>query len=77
MRYTCDHYMRECGNCPLLINARDNDISHKIWQQKRKAYDVLNFTVAAPSTWMQASVQKSSLMEGKVVSHIPNTLETD
>jgi glycosyltransferase involved in cell wall biosynthesis len=77
VRYTCDHYMRQCGNCPLLIHAGNNDISHKIWQQKRKAYDVLNFAIAAPSTWMQASVKSSSLMQGKAVNHIPNTLETD
>lgn len=77
VRYTCDHYMRECGNCPLLINEGENDISHKIWQQKRKAYDMLDFAVAAPSSWMQASVKNSSLMLGKAVNHIPNTLETD
>ncbi|WPU93546.1 glycosyltransferase family 4 protein [Mucilaginibacter sabulilitoris] len=77
VRYTCDHYMRECGNCPLLINASDNDISHKIWQQKRKAYDVLDFAIAAPSSWMQASVKSSSLMQGKVVFQLPNTLETN
>ncbi|MGN8071370.1 glycosyltransferase [Mucilaginibacter sp. 22184] len=77
VRYACDHYMRECGNCPLLIHEGDHDISHKIWQQKRKAYDVLDFAVAAPSSWMQASVKNSSLMLEKAVNHIPNTLETD
>ncbi len=53
VRYTCDHFTRECGNCPLLINASDNDISHSIWQQKHKAYDTLKFTIAAPSSWMK------------------------
>lgn len=77
VRYTCDHYMRQCGNCPLLIDASDNDISHKIWQQKRKAYDVLDFAIAAPSSWMQASVKNSSLMQGKAVFQLPNTLETN
>jgi glycosyltransferase involved in cell wall biosynthesis len=77
VRYTCDHYMRQCGNCPLLIDASDNDYSHRIWSQKHKAYKVLNFSVAAPSTWMQQSVKASSLMQGKAVHHIPNTLETD
>jgi glycosyltransferase involved in cell wall biosynthesis len=77
VRYTCDHYKRQCGNCPLLINASDNDISHQIWKQKHKAYEVLDFAIAAPSSWMQASVKMSSLMQGKAVHHIPNTLETD
>ncbi|SDF35380.1 Glycosyltransferase involved in cell wall bisynthesis [Mucilaginibacter pineti] len=77
VRYTCDHFKRACGNCPLLINAAADDISHRIWQQKHKAYEVLNFAIAAPSTWMQTSVNASSLMQGKAVHHIPNTLETD
>jgi glycosyltransferase involved in cell wall biosynthesis len=77
VRYTCDHYMRQCGNCPLLINASENDISHKIWQQKHKAYTALNFTIAAPSSWMKQSVMASSLMQGRAIHQIPNTLETD
>lgn len=77
VRYTCDHYKRQCGNCPLLINASDNDISHQIWKQKQKAYEVLDFAIAAPSSWMQSSVKMSSLMKGKAVHQIPNTLETD
>jgi glycosyltransferase involved in cell wall biosynthesis len=77
VRYTCDHYKRQCGNCPLLINASDNDISHQIWKQKHKAYEVLDFAIAAPSSWMQSSVKMSSLMQGRAVHQIPNTLETD
>ncbi|HTI59636.1 glycosyltransferase [Mucilaginibacter sp.] len=77
VRYTCDHFKNECGNCPLLKNADPDDQSHKIWKQKRAAYDVLNFNIVAPSAWMQKSVKESSLMKGKTVEQIPNTLETD
>ena len=77
VRYTCDHYMRKCGNCPLLIKASEVDISHQIWQKKHKAYEVLDFAIVAPSSWMHSSVKASSLMRGKAVHQIPNTLETD
>ncbi|WP_426582074.1 glycosyltransferase family 4 protein [Mucilaginibacter sp. R-33] len=77
VRYTCDHYQQQCGNCPLLINSAAADISHRIWQQKNKAYKQLDFNIIAPSLWMQDSVKKSSLMRGKATSNIPNTLETD
>lgn len=77
VRYTCDHFKQECGNCPLLKNAAPHDYSHKAWQQKYNAYAKLDFIVIAPSTWMQASVGEASLMKGKAVKHIPNTLETD
>jgi glycosyltransferase involved in cell wall biosynthesis len=76
VRYTCDHFKNECGNCPLLNDASPNDYSHKIWLQKKKAYDALDFTIVAPSTWMQRSVEESSLMKGKSIAQIPNTLET-
>jgi glycosyltransferase involved in cell wall biosynthesis len=77
VRYTCDHFKRECGDCPLLKNPNPNDYSHRIWKQKHSAYDQLDFTVIAPSTWMQRSVGESSLMKGKAVSQIANTLETN
>jgi glycosyltransferase involved in cell wall biosynthesis len=77
VRYTCDHFMRECGNCPLLIKASDDDISHTIWQQKNRAYQALDFAIAAPSSWMKRSVEVSGLMKGRSVHQIPNTLETD
>lgn len=77
VRYTCDHFQRQCGDCPLLKNASPNDISHQTWKQKNKSYHVLNFNIIAPSLWMQGSVKTSSLMVGKDVKQIPNTLETD
>jgi glycosyltransferase involved in cell wall biosynthesis len=76
VRYECDHFKHECGDCPLFKVPAANDLSHKIWAQKNAAYQVLDFTVIAPSTWMQSSVQASSLMNGKPVQQIPNTLET-
>lgn len=77
VRYTCDHFKKECGDCPLLKDASTNDYSHRIWKQKRDAYAKLAFTVLAPSTWMHASVAEASLMKGKAVSQIHNTLETE
>ena len=77
VRYTCDHFERECGDCPLLKNASSNDYSHRIWKQKNRAYEKLGFDIIAPSNWMKASILRSSLMKGRTISQIPNTLETD
>jgi len=76
VRYSCDHYQRECGYCPLLRHSDANDYSHRIWQQKHDAYGQLNFTVLAPSSWMLQSVLSSSLMKDRPVLQLPNTLET-
>ncbi len=77
VRYTCDHFERECGNCPLLKHESPGDYSHIIWKQKNGAYQKLDFKIIAPSLWMQASVLRSSLMKGKAIGQIPNTLPTD
>ncbi|WP_345948716.1 glycosyltransferase [Mucilaginibacter sp. PAMB04274] len=77
VRYTCDHFVRQCGYCPLLKKADADDASHKIWQQKHDAYQQLKFNVIAPSNWMLNSVLVSSLMQDKPAIQIPNTLETD
>ncbi|WP_419801829.1 glycosyltransferase [Mucilaginibacter sp.] len=77
VRYTCDHFERSCGDCPVLADAQPNDISHQIWKQKNEAYQQLNFRIIAPSSWMKASVLRSSLMVGKQIDIIPNTLETN
>jgi glycosyltransferase involved in cell wall biosynthesis len=77
VRYSCDHFERECGDCPLLKNESHDDYSHLIWTQKNSAYQKLDFKIIAPSLWMQASVLRSSLMRGKGIGQIPNTLPTD
>lgn len=76
VRYTCDHYQRECGYCPLLKHPSEHDISNKIWHQKNEAYQKLNFTIVAPSSWKLNSVLMSSLMKDKAIKHIANTLNT-
>lgn len=76
VRYNCEHFQQECGNCPVLKNANPNDWSHKIWLDKQKAYQRLKFTVIAPSNWMAQSVRQSKLLKSFEVKIIPNTLET-
>lgn len=77
VRYTCDHYQHSCGYCPLLKQPEADDISNKIWNEKNKAYQKLNFTIVAPSSWMLNSVLRSSLMKDKAIKQIPNTLNTE
>lgn len=77
VRYECDRFIKECGNCPVLKNNSIDDKSHKIWLQKKSAYSELKFTVIAPGRWMADSVRMSSLLRSTKVVNIPNTLETD
>ncbi len=77
VRYNCEHFHQQCGNCPLLKLSGQNDISHKNWLRKQKAYSEFNFHVVAPSQWMANSVKQSSLLGIRNLSVIPNTIEID
>ncbi|MBC7915523.1 MAG: glycosyltransferase, partial [Pyrinomonadaceae bacterium] len=77
VRYSCDHFENECGNCPLLKRSDNHDLSHKIWEAKHKAYQQIQFSIIAPSTWMDASISRSKLLRNAKRQVIPNTLETE
>lgn len=77
VRYGCEHFHRQCGNCPLLRFSGKDDISRRNWLAKQKAYSELNFHVIAPSNWMAGSVKQSSLLGLRATTVIPNTIETD
>jgi len=76
VRYDCDHFLKECGNCPVLKYQGPDDSSHRIWKRKEKAYSKLDLTIIAPSRWMAESVKKSSLLGSVNIVNIPNTLDT-
>ena len=75
VRYSCEHFHQQCGNCPLLRSSGKDDISHKNWLRKQKAYSELNFHIVAPSNWMAKSVKESSLLGMRNLNVIPNTIE--
>lgn len=75
VRYNCENYHRQCGQCPLLWLGGDNDISHRNWLRKQKAYSQLNFHIVAPSVWMQQSARQSSLLGLRKSTVIANTIE--
>ncbi len=77
VRYSCEHFHQQCGECPILRLSGKNDISHQNWLRKQKAYGRLNFHVVAPSRWMAASVKESSLLGLRPTTVIPNTIEID
>lgn len=75
--YDCEGYKNECGNCPMLNSNNKNDLSNKIWKQKKKIYLNLDIHLVAPSKWIADLASKSSLMHSFPVTIIPNGLNTD
>lgn len=77
VRYGCPGFKHSCGNCPVLRNPGEKDLSHRTWLKKHRNYAKLNFTFIAPSTWMGECAEQASLSAGKQVRVISNALETD
>ncbi len=73
----CSRYRESCGGCPALGSSREKDLSRRIWQRKRRAWERLNLTIVAPSRWMADSARSSSLFRDKRIEVIPNGIDTE
>lgn len=74
----CDRFMKECGNCPFLRDAGDNDISHKGWLRKAVLFaSAKNVTFITCSKWLAGEAKKSSLIEEFTVEAIPNAIDVN
>jgi glycosyltransferase involved in cell wall biosynthesis len=75
----CDHYLRECGRCPILPSANARDLSHWLWKQKRGAYRRLSksLRIVCPSNWMAGLARQAPLLEGVPVHVIPNPISPE
>ena len=73
----CKGFMKECGSCPMLGSTDRNDLSHKVWLGKKKAFDGLDLHIVAPSRWMAGNAGRSSLFESRDIRVIPNCIDTD
>jgi len=72
----CDHYLQQCGRCPILQSNAGNDLSHWLWKQKQRAYGRLpkSLHVVCPSNWMADVARRAPLLEGVPIHVIPNPI---
>jgi glycosyltransferase involved in cell wall biosynthesis len=73
--FDCTRYRESCGRCPVLGSSCDMDLSRWIWKRKHKAWQGLNLTIVAPSRWMGACAQASSLFCNTRIEVIPNGID--
>ncbi|MCO4292934.1 glycosyltransferase [Solitalea sp. MAHUQ-68] len=77
VRYSCENYKAECGNCPVVKNPSPRDVSHQFWLKKKALYAEYQFQVITPSNWLGNAVKQSSLMNNFNVQVIPNAIDAD
>lgn len=78
--HDCRHYMKECGECPLLgKKASENDLSHDVWVQKERIFGnpplMKKMAFVAVSGWLKQKASQSSLLKGQRVEVIGNPFD--
>ncbi|GAB6121420.1 hypothetical protein JCM30204_25690 [Dysgonomonas termitidis] len=71
----CQRYLTGCGKCPKLGSEDEKDLSHNIWQRKRKTWTKMDMVIVVPTLWMKQIVENSILLKGRQVFVIPNGLD--
>ena len=75
---TCQRFKNECGSCPFLRDASENDLSHKGWLRKADLYtQAKNLTFVACSSWLAGVAGTSSLINKFPITNIPNPIDID
>ncbi|MEN9213776.1 MAG: glycosyltransferase family 4 protein [Gloeomargarita sp. DG02_5_bins_242] len=73
----CDLFMTQCGRCPQLNSSHPKDLSRRVWQRKKRAWQHFCPVIITPSSWLAHAVQKSPLLGHCQVKIIPNGLDTN
>jgi glycosyltransferase involved in cell wall biosynthesis len=73
----CDRYTASCGQCPQLKTVQRRDLSSSVWHRKHKAWENLDLTVVAPSSWIADCARKSSLFGSRRIETISFGLNTN
>lgn len=70
----CNRYQTACQACPYLRFPSQNDLSHRVFNQKKNVYAQGNLHMVAVSRWLTTLAKQSNLLKGKEVTTINNAL---
>ena len=75
--HECGRYCQNCGNCQYIKRGgKENDLSRRVWNEKKRLYDVADIHFVAVSNWLADKCRESSLLSNRPVSVIPNAFPT-
>lgn len=73
----CNNFHSSCLHCRLLTGGgSSNDLSHRTWNRKKRAYHDGNIFFVACSRWLEGIAKQSRLFEGMNLTSIPNPIDT-
>jgi len=65
----CDHFTRQCGNCPQQRKPRPRDDSYKFFRIKDRCYAKKNLHLVGNSEWTTSQIRRSGLAKHAMSIH--------
>ena len=75
----CVNFQRHCGLCPFLKMPNENDLSARVFEQKRLLFACLKstaITFLSPSAWLGNMAREAPLTQKFKIYTVPNPIET-
>lgn len=74
----CPRFEGECGDCPLLHRmASRNDLSHRVWERKKRIFSGSGIRFLAVSQWQKQMALRSSLLGGENIEVLPHAFPVE
>ena len=73
----CDAFIEGCCSCPQLKHPKPEDNSRALIRRKCNAWQGLNLTLVAPSTWIGERARSSFLFRERRVETIPTGVDLE
>ena len=73
----CRHFENQCQQCRLLPGGGSvNDLAAQVWQRKQRILSGRHIHFVACSQWLAEEARHSALLQGQIVTSIPNPIDT-
>ena len=72
----CEAFHQQCQQCPILPKVGVGDLALRIWQRKQRMLSGHRVSYVACSQWLADEARKSALLEGQLITNIPNPIDT-
>lgn len=73
----CERYSNDCGNCIFLNHPSKKDLSYRVFKKKKEIVKGAGIQFVACSEWLQRRSEISNLIEGNMITNIPNPIDTE
>lgn len=74
---TCENFQQNCGDCKFLKNPGANDLSHRLWKEKKNGFSDKNLNIITCSDWLGGRAKQSSILGNHTIKTIPNAIDTE